>query len=69
MHYYIRETNHEDQTDVSFVIPGVRRSPVSPDFNTILATNMTLCRAFLRRHLWKGIHTSYTPLIVIVILP
>ena len=58
-----------DQSDVGFVMPGLRQPPGSPDFNTILVTNMTLCRAFLKRHLWKGIHISYTPLIVIVILP
>ena len=49
-----------DQSDVGFVMPGVRHTPDGPDFNTVYATNMRLCHAFLRRHLWKGIYTSYT---------
>ena len=49
-----------DQSDVGFVLPGLWRSSPSPDFNAIHAANMTLCHAFLKRHLWKGIYTSNT---------
>ena len=45
-----------DQCDVGFVTPGLRPPPGSPDFNTVHSVNMTLCHAFLKRHLWNGIY-------------
>ena len=57
-----------DQSDVGFVLPGLLQSAPSPHLNTIHATYMTLCHAFLKRHLWKGIYTLLTVIVKIISL-
>ena len=55
---YLRDTNHMDQSDIGFILPGLWQASPSLDLYAIHATVMTLCHAFLNRHLWQGMYST-----------
>ena len=52
----LRDTNHFNQTDVSFVAPSftVCWAQSRLDTTTAHSINLQICHAFLKRHLLKG---------------
>ena len=52
----LRDTNHFNQSDVSFVAPSftLRWAQSRLDATTAHSINLQICHAFLKRHLLKG---------------